>query len=166
LNKAGASAGIFATIFETLKGMMEAFTSLSSYKPLEDTILNKISSDLQKLIDWGSSLTTLADKGTLQFDTLQASLSKFGSSIRTAVGGLSGLQPAGSGITASIVRQDGAQFATRQGGSTPSITNVTNNFNQTFNASSEDALVRRIRDEVRKEMEEQARKLRLGSMSN
>jgi hypothetical protein len=171
LNKGAKGAGQIQSIFESGKSIFEVLGMFTNYKAADSSIFGVVTNDLQKLLNWMDATTEQILAGLDKSETLQDALSKLSSSlsgVRAGIGSALGLGGSGSSssITASIVRQDGAQFATRQGGSTPSITNVTNNFNQTFNASSEDALVRRIRDEVRKEMEEQARKLRLGSMSN
>jgi tape measure domain-containing protein len=123
LNRTGASASIFSTIFESAKGMLELFTQLAGYKALDQAILDVITSDLQKLLAWGDSLITLGESGIAKFDTLASVISRMGAAMRNATSGLSALTGGGSstGITASIQSQNGASYL-RGSNSTPSST--------------------------------------------
>lgn len=167
LNKAGASAGIFATIIESTKGLVEVLTSLSTYKAIEDATLNLITSDLQKLLAWGDGLISLAESGITKFETLQDVIGRLGVALKGAASGISGLA-GGSGITASITSGAGASLIQRQAPTaSPAAPSqpVTVVVNVAGSVISEGELLKKTREEVEKALELRQRRLALASRS-
>jgi hypothetical protein len=173
LNKAGASAGMFGTIFEASKSMLELFTQLAAYKPLDDAILNTITSDLQKLLSWGDGLIALGESGIAKFETLQSVISRMAAAMRGATAGISALTGGGSstGITANIQSQSGVGLLARTASSpssTPSVINNTTNVTQNVHGSvyAGRELVDEIRKVVKEENEKLKKELHLASVSS
>jgi tape measure domain-containing protein len=164
LNKAGASAGVFTAIFDSLKSVIEALTAFSTYKPIGDAIFGAITNDLQKLLTWMDETTSLVLAGIDKSITLEEALTKLAGSLSGVKASLSSVTGAfsssgGSGITASITSGSGAQFVQRQGGG--SSQSVTDQRSYTFQINlppgSDAEQVRRVEAVVRKVLNERDR---------
>jgi tape measure domain-containing protein len=171
LNRTGASASIFSTIFESAKGMLELFTQFAAYKAMDEAVLSVITSDLQKLLSWGDGLIALGESGISKFETLGDVIGRMAAAMRGATAGISALTGGGSteGITANIQSGNGAGLLRAGGGSSSSTTviNQTTNITQNVQAATSDSreqaeLIRRI---VKEENEKLRRELLLSSVS-
>lgn len=107
-------------ILTFISGFMEGLGVLGTYKGVDDTALNLITSDLEKVLAWGSNLLTLAEAGIGKFDALQSAISKMAASMKGAASGISGLSAGlsreGGGITSSIQYGGGGVSLSRGGG--------------------------------------------------
>jgi hypothetical protein len=106
-------------IIGAIKSALEVAQGFANYQPVSDAALLNIKNDIQKLVDWASSLIALGESGIARFETLESVIARMAAAMSgagTAIKSLATGTAAPSGSVGTQSYEASAGNYSRSGG--------------------------------------------------